>query len=158
MKILVIGSGAREHAFVWKLSREPGVHTILCAPGNPGIAEIARCFRADPAEPDALLALARREHVDLTVVGPELPLSRGVVDLFTAERQAIIGPTAAAAALESSKAFAKDFMARQNVPTARFRICDAADVALRAIARGESCCGRSCDSRRDGEPQIRRLR
>jgi len=137
MRILVVGGGAREHAFVWKLSREHGVHTILCAPGNPGIAELARCFRADPAKPDTLLAIAKREQIDLTVVGPELPLSRGVVDLFTAERQAIVGPTAAAAALESSKAFAKDFMARQGVPTARFRICDSADVARREIARGE---------------------
>ena len=137
MRILVVGGGAREHAFVWKLSREHGVHTILCAPGNPGIAELARCFRADPAKPDTLLAIAKREQIDLTVVGPELPLSRGVVDLFTAERHAIVGPTAAAAALESSKAFAKDFMARQGVPTARFRICDSADVARREIARGE---------------------
>jgi phosphoribosylamine--glycine ligase len=137
MKIFVIGSGAREHAFAWKLSREHGAGSIICAPGNPGIAEIAHCFPADPANPHTLLAIAKREQVDLTVVGPEVPLSRGVVDVFTAERQTIVGPTAAAAALESSKAFAKDFMARQNVPTARFRICDSADVALRAIARGE---------------------
>ena len=137
MKILVVGSGAREHAFAWKLSREHGVGPIICAPGNPGIAEIARCFPADPANPHTLLAVAKREQVDLTVIGPELPLSRGVVDLFAAERQAIVGPTAAAAALESSKAFAKDFMARHGVPTARFRICDSADVALREIARGE---------------------
>src|SRR5262249_33186977 len=131
MKILVIGGGAREHAFVWKLSREHGVGPIICAPGNPGIAEIARCFPADPANPDALLSIAKREQVDLTLVGPELPLSRGVVDLFIAERHAIVGPTARAATLESSKAFAKDFMARQSVPTARFRICDSADLALR---------------------------
>ena len=137
MKILVVGSGAREHAFAWKLSREHGVGPIICAPGNPGIAEIARCFPVDSTRPDTLLAVAKREQVDLTVVGPELPLSRGVVDLFAAERHAIVGPTAAAAALESSKAFAKDFMARQAVPTARFRICDSADVALREIARGE---------------------
>ena len=137
MKIFVIGSGAREHAFAWKLSRERGAGSIICAPGNPGIAEIARCFPADPAKPDTLLAIAKREHVDLTVVGPELPLSKGVVDLFAAEGQAIVGPTAAAAALESSKAFAKQFMARQDVPTARFRICDSADIALREIARGE---------------------
>jgi len=119
------------------LSREQGAGSIICAPGNPGIAEIARCFPADPASPDALLAIAKREQVDLTVVGPELPLSRGVVDLFAAEGHAIVGPTAAAAALESSKAFAKEFMARQDVPTARFRICDSADIALREIARGE---------------------
>jgi len=137
MKILVVGSGAREHAFVWKLSREHGVGPILCAPGNPGISEIARCFSADPAKPDTLLSIATRERVDLTVVGPELPLSRGVVDLFLAEQQPIVGPTAAAAALESSKAFAKDFMARQGVPTARFQICDSAAGALREIGRGE---------------------
>src|SRR6185503_1758888 len=137
MKILIVGSGAREHAFAWTLSREQGVGPILCAPGNPGIAEIARCFPADPGKPNTLLAIAKREQVDLTLVGPELPLSRGVVDLFAAEQQPIVGPTAAAAALESSKAFAKDFMARQGVPTARFRICDSAAVALREIARGE---------------------
>jgi len=137
MKIFVIGSGAREHAFAWKLSREAAAGSIICAPGNPGIAEIARCVPADPAKSDDLLAIAKREQVDLTVVGPELPLSRGVVDLFTAEGQMIIGPTAAAAALESSKAFAKEFMARQNVPTARFLICDSPDIALREIARGE---------------------
>jgi phosphoribosylamine--glycine ligase len=137
MKILVVGGGAREHAFAWKLSREHGAGAILCAPGNPGIAEVARCCPADPGKPDTLLSVAKREQVDLTVVGPELPLSRGVVDLFVAEEQPIVGPTAAAAALESSKAFAKDFMARQGVPTARFRICDSAGVALREIARGE---------------------
>ena len=137
MKILVVGGGAREHAFAWKLSREHGVGAILCAPGNPGIAEVARCCPADPGKPDTLLAVAKREEVDLTVIGPELPLSRGVVDLFVAEQQPIVGPTAAAAALESSKAFAKEFMSRQGVPTARFRICDSAAVALREIARGE---------------------
>jgi phosphoribosylamine--glycine ligase len=137
MKILVIGNGAREHAFTWKLSRDGGVSQIICVPGNPGIAEMARCFPADPTNPDALLDLARREAIDLTVVGPEVPLSRGVVDLFAAERQPIVGPTAAAAALESSKAFAKAFMARHRVPTARFQICHAPDDALREIARGE---------------------
>ncbi len=137
MKILVVGGGAREHAFAWKLSREHGVGSILCAPGNPGISEIARCFPADPGNPDTLLSIAKRERVDLTVVGPELPLSHGVVDLFVAEQQPIVGPTAAAAALESSKAFAKDFMARQGVPTARFQICDSAAIALREIARAE---------------------
>ena len=98
MKILVVGSGAREHAFAWKLSRENGVGAILCAPGNPGIAEVARCCPADPGKPDTLLAVAKREEVDLPVIGPELPLSRGVVDLFVAEQQPIVGPTAAAAA------------------------------------------------------------
>jgi phosphoribosylamine--glycine ligase len=137
VKILVVGGGAREHAFAWKLSRERAVTDIVCAPGNPGIAEVARCVPADPGKPDDLLAIAAREDVDLTVVGPELPLSRGIVDLFAARHRSIVGPMAAAAALESSKAFAKDFMARHGVPTARFRICDSADAALNEIARGE---------------------
>jgi phosphoribosylamine---glycine ligase len=137
MKILVIGSGAREHAFAWKLSREGAAGEILSAPGNPGIAQVARCIAADPGKPEALLSVAERENVDVTIVGPELPLSRGVVDLFAANRRAIVGPTAAAAALESSKAFAKDFMARYRVPTARFRVCDSPGAALDEIARGE---------------------
>lgn len=137
MKILVVGGGAREHAFAWKLSRERTVTEVLCAPGNPGIGAVARCIPADPGNPAELLAIARRERVDLTVVGPEVPLSRGIADVFAADHRPIVGPSAAAAALESSKAFAKDFMARHRVPTARFRICDSADSALAEIARGE---------------------
>ena len=137
MKILVVGGGAREHAFAWKMSRERAVTGILCCPGNPGIAAVARCVHGDPGRPEDVLQIATRERVDLTVVGPELPLSRGIVDLFTRNDRRIIGPTAAAAALESSKAFAKEFMARHNVPTARFRICNSADEALSEIARGE---------------------
>ena len=100
MKILVIGSGAREHALAWKLSREPDVTGVICAPGNPGIASVARCLPADVTAPTELLAIAESQGVDLTVVGPEVPLSRGVVDVFTAARRAIVGPTKAAAALE----------------------------------------------------------
>jgi phosphoribosylamine--glycine ligase len=137
MKILVIGSGAREHAIAWKLSRERDVTEVIVAPGNPGIAQVARCVPVDAGDPAALFALASRESVDLTVVGPELPLSRGVVDRFVADGLAIVGPTRAAAALEWSKAFAKDFMARHRVPTARFLVCDTADDALAAIAGGE---------------------
>ncbi|HEY9462603.1 MAG TPA: phosphoribosylamine--glycine ligase [Vicinamibacterales bacterium] len=137
MKILVIGSGAREHALAWKLSREPGVDAVICAPGNPGIASAARCLPADVSAPAQLLAIAESQGVDLTVVGPELPLSRGVVDAFTAAGRAIVGPTRAAAALEWSKAFAKDFMARHRVPTAAFRVCESADEALTIIRRGE---------------------
>ena len=137
MNILVVGGGAREHAFAWKMSRERGVTEILCCPGNPGIAAVARCVQGDPGRPEDVLQIATRERVDLTVVGPELPLSRGIVDLFARNNRRIIGPTAAAAVLESSKAFAKEFMARHSVPTARFRICDSADDALNEIARGE---------------------
>jgi phosphoribosylamine--glycine ligase len=137
MKILVIGSGAREHALAWKLSREPEVDAVICTPGNPGIASVARCLPADMSTPSELLALAESQSVDLTVVGPELPLSRGVADAFTAAGRAIVGPTKAAAALEWSKAFAKDFMARHRVPTAAFRVCESADAALTVIGRGE---------------------
>jgi len=129
MRILVVGGGAREHALAWTLTRDGG-HQLICAPGNPGIAELARCEPADAGDPQALLQLARREAVDLTVVGPELPLSHGIVDHFVADGRLILGPTRAAAALEWSKVFAKDFMARQGVPTARFRVCETADDAL----------------------------
>lgn len=136
MKILVIGGGAREHALTWKLASERGVAEVLCAPGNPGIAEVARCIATD-GRPEALLEIAKREAVGLTVVGPELPLSLGVVDRFVADGHPIVGPSQAAAALESSKAFAKAFMARHRIPTARFVVCATADAAVEAIAAGE---------------------
>jgi phosphoribosylamine--glycine ligase len=137
MRILVVGSGAREHALAWKLAREAGVAEVVCAPGNPGMAAVARCAPADVSDPAALLAIAEREQIDLTVVGPEVPLSRGIADLFRSRHRAIVGPTRAAAGLESSKAFAKAFMSRHDVPTARFRICESADEALASITRGE---------------------
>jgi phosphoribosylamine--glycine ligase len=137
VKILVLGSGAREHALAWKLSRERDVTEIVCAPGNPGVAAIARCVATDLSKVTDLSALAERERVDFTVVGPELPLSLGVADVFHSRRLPIVGPTKAAAALESSKAFAKDFMARHRVPTARFRTCDSAAAALAALSSGE---------------------
>ena len=136
MKILVIGSGAREHAIAWKLAAERSVTDVVCAPGNPGIAAVARCVPSSLSDPAALLAVAAREQVDLTVVGPELPLSLGVVDLFTADGRPIVGPTKAAAALESSKSFAKDVMNRFHVPTARFETCDSAQAAQAVIASG----------------------
>ena len=137
MKILVIGSGAREHALAWKLSRERDVEAVICAPGNPGIARPLAALPADVGTPAELLAVADSEAVDLTVVGPELPLSRGVVDAFTAAGRAIVGPTEAAAALEWSKAFAKDFMARHESRRRAFRVCESADEALATIRRGE---------------------
>jgi phosphoribosylamine--glycine ligase len=137
MKILVVGGGAREHAIAWKLSRERSVTAIVCAPGNPGIATIGTCVPADVGDPSELLDVASTEAIDLTVVGPELPLSRGVVDLFAADGRAIVGPSQAAAALESSKAFAKDFMARHRIPTAAYRVCDSGAAALAQLDRGE---------------------
>ena len=134
MKILVVGSGAREHALAWKLSREPGVSGVVCAPGNAGTRHVARQHPLDVSDPAAVLALAEAEAVDLTVIGPELPLALGVQDLFAARDRLLFGPSRVAAQLESSKAFAKDFMARHDVPTARFRVCERADEALAAVA------------------------
>lgn len=136
MKILVVGSGGREHAIAWKLAGEHSVTEVLCAPGNPGIAAVARCLPVEVGNPAALLETVKRESVDLTVVGPELPLSLGIADLFAAQGHAIVGPTKVAAALEWSKAFAKDFMRRHGVPTARFEVCESAEAAHAAIASG----------------------
>ena len=121
MKVLVIGSGGREHTLTWKLAQSPRVTALLAAPGNPGIAQHARCLAIKEGEIEALVAAALRERVDLTVVGPELPLSLGVADRFRERGLAVFGPSQAAARLESSKAFAKDLMARHGIPTARFR-------------------------------------
>lgn len=119
MKVLIVGNGGREHALAWKLAQSPRVSEILCAPGNAGIAEIARCVPG-PLEPGALLDLAEREGVDFTVVGPEVPLVAGVVDIFEAADRRIFGPNRAAAQLEGSKSFAKAFMARHGIPTAAY--------------------------------------
>src|SRR4029079_13994055 len=115
---LVIGGGAREHALVARLLADPGAADVLAAPGNPGIAAIARTVPLDVSQPAAALAVAADERIDLTVVGPELPLSVGIADAFPAEGRLLFGPTKNAARLESSKAFAKAFMARHGVPTA----------------------------------------
>jgi phosphoribosylamine--glycine ligase len=137
MRVFVIGGGAREHALCAQFRDEPGVREVICAPGNPGIGRVARLVPTDAGDVDALLAIARREHVDFTVVGPELPLSLGIADRFAASNQLLFGPTAAAARLESSKAFAKDFMARHGVPTARFRVCVTLDAAHEVLGSAQ---------------------
>ncbi len=137
MKVLVVGAGGREHALAWKLSREAAVSEVLCAPGNAGIADVARLIPLDAGDLDGLASLAERERIDLTVAGPELPLDRGIADVFRARGLRLFGPTRAAARLECSKVFAKDFMARHGIPTARYRICSAADEARRIVASGE---------------------
>jgi phosphoribosylamine--glycine ligase len=134
MRVLVIGSGAREHALAWRLSRDSGVTDVLTAPGNPGCAQVGRTIDADLSSAGNLLALASRERVDLTVVGPEAPLDRGVSDEFQKAGRPIVGPTRAGAALECSKAFAKSFMHAHGVPTARFAVCDNLAGALDAVA------------------------
>jgi phosphoribosylamine--glycine ligase len=137
MRILVIGSGAREHALAWKLGQEAGVDYLLCAPGNPGIATSTAVEPLDILDIDAVVRLIERERIDLTVVGPEAPLGRGLADRLAAEGHLVFGPTRAAAQLETSKAFAKDFMRRHRVPTAHYRVCATAAEALNAIRSGE---------------------
>jgi phosphoribosylamine--glycine ligase len=136
MNVLVVGGGAREHALVRRLSHEVEPGALLCAPGNPGIARQARAVAVDAGDIAGLLDLARREAIDLTVVGPELPLSLGIVDAFVRDGRLILGPTAAAAQLESSKAFAKSFMARHGVPTAAFQVFERAERALDFVRDG----------------------
>lgn len=132
MKILVIGNGGREHALAWKLAQSARVSEVLVAPGNAGTATEARCRNVAVAatDIDGLLALAEREQVALTVVGPEAPLVAGVVDRFRAAGRRIFGPTAAAAQLEGSKAFAKDFLARHGIPTGRYAVFTELEPAL----------------------------
>ena len=119
MKILVLGSGGREHALVWKLRQSPRVTAVFCAPGNAGIAQLATCVPIKIADHDALVQFARDERIDLTVVGPDDALAAGIVDRFQAAGLRIFGPTQHAAQLESSKVFAKEFMQRHGIPTAR---------------------------------------
>ena len=132
MKLLVIGSGGREHALAWKLAQSPRVSEVLVAPGNAGTAREAKCrnVAVKVTDLDGLLALAQNEAVALTVVGPEVPLVAGVVDRFRAASLRIFGPTAAAAQLEGSKAFAKDFLARHGIPTAFYEVHSDVDAAL----------------------------
>src|SRR6188474_3222501 len=137
MRILVLGSGAREHALAWKLSLEPNVSHVICAPGNAGIARSIAVAPVDVLDTDAVISLVDRERIDLTVVGPEAPLGNGLADRFEAEGRRVFGPTKGAAQLETSKAFAKDFMQRHAVPTARYRVCTSAQQAVDAIRSGE---------------------
>jgi phosphoribosylamine--glycine ligase len=133
MKILVIGSGGREHALVWKLRQSSRVSKIFCAPGNGGIADEAECLPVDLKSVDRLVALAHQIQPDLTIVGPELPLQLGVVDEFTRRGLRIFGPTKIAAQLESSKSFAKEFMQRHRIPTAHYAICNSLDEVHAAL-------------------------
>jgi phosphoribosylamine---glycine ligase len=128
MKILVIGSGGREHALCWKLSQSPKISALYAAPGNPGIARVANCLATTD-----YLAAAESVDADLTVVGPETPLAAGIVDQFRVKGRRIVGPTAAAAQLEASKAFAKELMLRAGIPTARFATAKSAEEARDAL-------------------------
>ncbi|MFW5953876.1 MAG: phosphoribosylamine--glycine ligase [Guyparkeria sp.] len=132
MKVLVIGGGGREHALAWKIAQSPRVETVFVGPGNPGTAAEAKCRNVPIAATDVaeLVAFAADNGVDLTVVGPEAPLVEGVVDTFRDAGLAIFGPTQKAAQLEGSKAFAKDFMERHGIPTAKYRVFDTAAPAI----------------------------
>ena len=138
MKILVIGSGGREHALCWALRKTTHAAVELyCAPGNDGIAQLARCVPLKATDTTALARFAADERIDLTVVGSEAPLAVGLVDEFAAHGLAVAGPRATAARLEASKVFAKEFMARHRIPTARFRVAESAAEAREILRRGE---------------------
>lgn len=121
MKVLVVGGGGREHAIVWKLSESRHVDKIYCAPGNAGIAGLAECIDVSPNDFDRLLDFVKYNWIDLTIVGPEEPLSKGIVDFFEKEGRKILGPSSLAAKIESSKVFSKDFMRRYGIPTAEYK-------------------------------------
>ena len=123
MKVLILGSGGREHALAWAVKRSPRVTEVVCAPGNGGIAQIARCVPVDLKDVAAMVRLAEAEQPELIVVGPELPLSLGIVDALQERGLRVFGPTRAAAMLESSKGFAKRFLQRHNIPTASYAVC-----------------------------------
>ncbi len=133
MKVLVLGSGGREHAIVWKLRQSPRITKLYCAPGNDGIAADAECVPVDLKSLDSLLLLANRLSPDVTVVGPELPLTLGVVDEFQKRGWPVFGPTRAAAQLESSKSFAKEFMQRHRIPTPGYSVCNSKEEVQRAL-------------------------
>jgi len=123
MKILILGAGGREHALAWAAKRSERVTEVVCAPGNGGIAQVARCVPVDLKNLDEMVRLVESEQPALTIVGPELPLSLGIVDALQARGMRVFGPTQAAARLESSKAFAKQFMKRNKIPTANYAVC-----------------------------------
>jgi phosphoribosylamine--glycine ligase len=133
MKILVLGSGGREHALVWKLRQSARVSKVYSAPGNGGIADEAECLPVDLKSVDSMVALGQQLQPDVTVVGPELPLMLGVVDEFTRRGWPVFGPTKTAAQLESSKSFAKEFLQRHRIPTAAYAICDSVEEVREAL-------------------------
>ena len=133
MKILVVGGGGREHAICWKLSNESNVEKIYCAPGNAGIADVAECIDINDDNIEDLLQFAKENKIDLTIVGPEVPLVAGIVDKFEEENLKIFGPNKKCSQLEGSKAFSKDFMIRHNLPTAKYKEYTDLDKAIAEI-------------------------
>jgi phosphoribosylamine--glycine ligase len=133
MKVLILGSGGREHALAWAVKRSQRVTEVVCAPGNGGMAEIARCVPVDLKDLAAMVRLVEAEQPGLTIVGPEQPLSLGVVDALQERGQRVFGPTKAAAMLETSKSFAKRFLQRHNIPTAKYAVCTSAAELEKAV-------------------------
>lgn len=146
MKVLVIGSGGREHAIVWKLSQSKRVNSIFCAPGNAGMKKLATCVKIAADDIDTLLDFAKKENIDLTVVGPEDPLTCGIVDRFEEEGLRIFGPSAAAAALEGSKVFSKDFLKKYSIPSADYKVFSKPGAAKKFIDK----IGAPCVVKADG--------
>lgn len=140
MKVLVVGSGGREHALVWKISQSPMVDKIYCAPGNAGIGQMAECVAIKAEDLDGLLDFAVQNEIDLTVVGPEVPLTMGIVDKFQEKGLKIFGPSGRAAEIEGSKTFAKDLMAKYGIPTAKYgAFTDAAEAKAFLAEVGLPC-------------------
>ena len=137
MKVLIVGSGGREHTLAWKIRQSPFLSKLYAAPGNAGITELAECVAIAPEDIEGLVGFAREKEIDLTVVGPEAPLAAGIVDRFQAERLKIFGPSKAAAQLEASKIFAKETMVRAGVPTAEFKIFSEAAQAKHYLIESE---------------------
>jgi phosphoribosylamine--glycine ligase len=137
-KLLIIGSGGREHAIVWAIQHTTTNPTeIFCVPGNAGIGQIAQVANVSVDDHASLVSFAESQQIDLTFVGPEAPLADGIVDLFNERGLRVVGPTAAAARLEGSKIFAKDFMARHQIPTAAYRVAKSPSQAVEQLRNGE---------------------
>ena len=148
-KILVIGSGGREHALVWKLAQSPLVGEVYAAPGNPGMAALARCVDIQVEDIDGLVEFASQNKIDLTVVGPEGPLVKGIVDHFRRKGLLIFGPSGTAARLEGSKVFSKNLFKKYGIPTARYEVFD--DImAARCYARSYTDEGKAVVIKADG--------
>jgi len=154
MRILVIGSGGREHALVWKIAQSKLADKIFCAPGNGGISKQAECIDIKAEDIPCLLEFAKREKIDLTVVGPEAPLAGGIVDEFNNYKLRIFGPNKKAAQLEASKVFAKELMAKYNIPSADFKIFDNADAAKKYIEIKRAPCVVKADGLAQGKGVI----
>ena len=135
MKVLLIGNGGREHALAWKLRQSPRISKLYCAPGNGGISREAECVSVDLKSLESMVAIAAQLSPDVTVVGPEVPLQLGIVDEFSRRGWPVFGPTKAAAQLETSKSFAKEFMQRHRIPTSHYAVCDSIDDVNDAIGR-----------------------